>query len=391
MRPCWRAVSVAALALAMGLAEPARCQDDGVSVDSVLFGQSAALSGPNGRMGRDFRAGLLAAFAEANSRGGVHGRKLELMSLDDGYDPERAIANTRQLIDVERVFALIGFVGNLTARATAPIAAAGEVPFIAPRTGAAFLREQRWSNVVNMRASSQAETDEIVRRLVSDLGLRRIAVLHRDGSLGQEGLTGVEGALAKRGLSPVARAVYARNTAAVKTAVLELRRASPEAVVLIGTYRPVAAAIAWSRHLGLNPVFAATSLAGGNAMLDELNRFGTHSLYVTEIVPSPGSDARAARSYRRAMAAHAPELVPGFVSFEGYLAGRLAIVGLDRSGQAVDRVFFLESLLDDDPIDLGGFRLRFGSGDNQGSEQVYLARIGEDGKFRPASRMERGP
>ena len=378
-----------ALAIGSLIATPdsAQAQQEGVSENRILFGQSAAFSGPTGQLGAEFRAGVLAAFGEANDAGGVHGRTLELLSIDDSYEPEAAIVNTRRLIEEERVFALIGAVGTPTSRAAAPIAAEAGVPYIAPYTGAGFLRDKEWKNVVNLRASYSQETAEIVERLIGDLNIRRIAVLYQDDSYGLAGLSGVQGALNERGLAVAGVSTYARNTTAVKTAVLDLRVSQPGAVILVGAYKPVAAAITWARHIGLNPVFVTISFSGGNALAAELNEYGQGDVYVTQVVPFPTSQMRIARSYRRAMTAHARNVSPGFVSFEGYLAGRVAIVGLERSGEALDRIRFLDGLLRGEQIDLGGFRLRFGEGDNQGSNQIFLTVIGEDGRYRAISRL----
>lgn len=377
-------LAVACLALTWGSAS---AQDEGVYEDRIVFGQSAAFSGPTGQLGRDFRAGILAAFSEANRAGGVHGRKLELLSLDDFYEPVAAIANTRKLIEEEHVFGLIGAVGTPTSRAVAPIAAERGVPYIAPYTGAGLLREDHWTNVVNLRASYVQETAEIVERLVKDLDIRRIAVLYQDDSYGLAGLTGVDRAVSSFGLKLAAVSTYTRNTIAVKTAVLELRASQPGAVILIGAYQPVATAIAWARHIGLNPVFATISFSGGNTLADQLNAYQESEVYVTQVVPFPTSGISIARSYRRALAAHNRRQSVGFVSFEGYLAGRMTLVGLERSGTAVDRVRFLDSLLNGPPISLQGYSLRFGKGDNQGSNGVFLTVIGENGQFSPISRL----
>ena len=111
------------------------------------------------------RLGIRAAFNEANRNGGVHGRLLELVSLDDSYEPELAIANTTLLIEEESVFALIGAVGTPTSRSATPIAADAGVPYIAPFTGAAFLREKEWENIINLRASYYDETESMVAQL----------------------------------------------------------------------------------------------------------------------------------------------------------------------------------------------------------------------------------
>ena len=363
-------------------------QAPGVQQETVLFGQSAPLSGPAQQLGTDFRQGILAAFDEANRRGGVHGRKLELVSLDDSYEPARAAANTQSLLQEHKVFALIGSVGTPTSVVAAPLAAESGVPFIAPLTGAEFLRDDHWDNVINLRASYYQETREIVNRLVLDLGIRRIAVLYQDDSYGRAGWSGVRTALADRGLELVAVGVYTRNTTAVKTALLELRAAAPEAVVLIGAYSPVAVAIQWAKDIGLDAVFATISFSGTNALAAAMGERG-QGVYVTQVVPFPSATSAIARSYLAALRAHSRNAAASFVSLEGYLAGRLAIVGLERMGPRLDQQEFLLSVLDGEPINLDGFRLSFGKNDNQGSDQVFLTVIGASRGYEAAPRMER--
>ena len=362
-------------------------QDPGIFDGRILFGQSAAFSGPAQELGRNMRLGIEAAFHEANGRGGIHGRRLELLSFDDSYEPEAAIANTLRLIEEEGVFALIGAVGTPTSRSATPVAADAGVPYIAPFTGAAFLREPKLHNVINLRASYNQETEEMVARLTGDLGIDSIAVMYQDDSFGRAGYGGVRGALDRRGMEPVAVGVYPRNTTAVKTALIDLREAAPEAVILIGAYEPVAALIAWARQLGMAPVFMTVSFVGSNALAEELGSSGA-GVFVTQVVPFPTDSAiPIAASYRRALSAHAPGVVPGFVSFEGYLAGRLAIIGLDECGRDVGRTCFLESLRRADVIDLDGFKLQYGEGDNQGSDAVFLTAIGSDGRYRPVNTL----
>ena len=224
------------------------------------------------------QVGIEAAFREANEAGGVHGRRLELHSLDDAYEPEAAIANTHQLIEQEQVFALIGAVGTPTSRSATPIATDARVPYIAPFTGAAFLRAPELVTVINMRASYYQETEEMVARLTSDLGVQRIAVVYQDDSFGRAGYRGADQALERRGMRPTGVGLYPRNTTAVKTAVLDIREGDPEAVIIIGAYRPVAAVIAWARHIGLDPVFMTVSFVGSNALAEELGPGGAGGL-----------------------------------------------------------------------------------------------------------------
>ena len=331
--------------------------------------------------------GIQAAFHEANLNGGVHGRQLELVSEDDSYEPEAAIANTLSLIREEEVFALIGAVGTPTSRSATPVAESAGVPYIAPFTGAAFLRDPEWSTVLNLRASYNQETEEMVARLVGDLGIERIAVLYQDDSYGRAGFNGVTLALDKRGMEPVAIGLYPRNTTAVKTGLLDLRQGEPEAVIMIGAYEPVARVVAWARELEFDPVFMTVSFVGSNALARELGPRG-EGVFVTQVVPFPMDNSIPVVSrYIHALAVYDTGAVPGFVSLEGYLAGRLAIASLEKCGREVDRDCFLNSLRSDEVIDIDGFQLNYGAQDNQGSDAVFLTVIGPDGLFRSVNTL----
>ena len=372
----------AVLFIALSMVTETRAEEAGIFDKHILFGQSAAFSGPAGELGKNMRYGIQAAFQEANERGGVHGRLLKLLSLDDAYEPEAAIANTRRLIEKEGVFALIGAVGTPTSRSATPVAAAANVPYIAPFTGAAFLRQAKLQNVINLRASYDQETETMVARLTMDLGIERIAVVYQDDSFGLVGYLGVRKALERRSLEPVAIGAYPRNTTAVKTALLDLRSANPDAVILIGAYQPVATLIAWARHMGWEPVFMTISFVGSNALAQMLGPAGT-GVFVTQVVPFPRDDTlRVAAVYRQALRAYDSKLVPGFVSFEGYLAGRLAIAALERCGAEISRTCLLNGLRRAEIIDLDGFKLHYGDNDNQGSDAVFLTVIGMDGRYR---------
>ncbi len=361
----------------------------GVSDQRVLFGQSAAFSGPAQALGTNMRLGIEAAFHEANNAGGVYGRRLELVSFDDAYEPEAAIANTTRLIEEEQVFALIGAVGTPTSRSATPVAAEAGIPYLTPFTGAAFLRDPEWDNIINLRSSYNQETEEMVARLTEDLGINRIAVMYQDDSYGQAGYRGASAALDRRGMKPIAVGRYPRNTTAVKTGLLDLMDGSPEAVIIIGAYKPVAALISWARQLEFAPVFVNISFVGSNALAQELGTTGT-GVYVTQVVPFPQDDSTPiVASYHQALRSYDPTAEPGFVSLEGYMAGRLAVAGVESCGQEVDRKCFMDNIRGSGPIDLDGFILEYGETDNQGSDKVFLTVIGSDGEYHPIDRLEK--
>jgi len=361
--------------------------ETGVSDDRIVFGQSAVLEGPAGALGSGMEDGILAAFHEANDAGGVNGRRLELVTYDDGYEPERAIENVTHLIQDDQVFAIIGEVGTPTSGAVQPLAAQAGVPFLAPFTGASFLRDASLGNVINVRASYDQEAEAWIEHLVSDLGLTRIAILYQDDSFGRAGLEGVQRALDRRGLELVAEGTYMRNTTAVKRAVLAIRKADPDAVVIVGAYQPAAEFIRISRSLGLDPVFVNISFVGSKALADELGPDGA-GVVVTQVVPSPDDTSLPiVADYRRALAAFDPGLEPGFVSLEGYIAGRLVIAALQAMGPDVTRDGLLSTFQTVGRFDLGGLVLEFGPGDNQGMDQVYLTVLDGNGKIRAIDRL----
>jgi ABC-type branched-subunit amino acid transport system substrate-binding protein len=369
------------------VAVPASAAGPGVDDQRVLLGQSAALTGPASALGQAMRLGILAAFEEANARGGVDGRRLELLTYDDRYEPEAAIRNVNRLISEDQVFAIVGSVGTPTSQATQPIASDAEIPFIGPFTGAQMLREPYDDTAIHVRASYYQETEAIVAHLIEDLGLSRIAILYQDDSFGRAGLTGVRQALAKRGLSLVSEGTYMRNTTAVKTALLNIRKTDPEAVIVIGTDDPSAAFVKWARKLDMDPIFASISFVGGMTLAEELAGSGGNVM-VTQVVPFPDSlDLPLIAEYQAALAEVDGTARPDFVSLEGYIVGRLVIAVLERTGRDLTRRRFLDTLIEIGHFEIGGLTLTFGKGDNEGLEQVFLTVIETDGTIRPVDRL----
>lgn len=368
--------------------------ENGVFADRILFGQSAAFSGPAQALGKGMRLGIETAFHEVNEKGGVLGRRLELISLDDRYEPEAAIANTLQLIEQDKVFALIGAVGTPTSRSAVPVADAAGIPYLAPFTGAEFLRETlNWESVVNFRASYEQETEEMVERLTADLGFERIAVVYQDDSFGRAGYLGSLKALLRRNIAPVATGLYPRNTIFIKKALLDIRPSEPEAVIMVGAYEPLAELIAWARFMGMDPVFINISFVGSNALagalLEKDARKGV-GVYVTQVVPFPmDASLPITASYQKALADYAPsDAEPGFVSLEGYLAGRLAIAALERCFLEISRSCLLKSLKSGGVFSLEGLDISYSRFDNQGSDSVYLTVIGHDGRYHSVQSLK---
>ena len=357
--------------------------EQGVTSDSVTFAQVAAFEGPAAALGTGMRLGITAAFEEVNAAGGVHGRMLKLDSMDDGYEPDRSATLVKGIVDGNAHIGLIGAVGTPTSSATQPIATESDVPFIGPFTGAGFLRDASHGNIFNVRATYAAETEAWIKHLVDEQGMKSIALLYQDDGFGRVGLKGVTAALEKRGLTLAAEGTYTRNTVAVKKALLSIRKAKPEAVVMVGAYKPVAEFIKLSRKMKMDATFVNISFVGSDALSTELGDAG-EGVIISQVVPFPWDvSIPLVADYNEALKAVDANAKPGFVSLEGYMVGRLAIEGLQAAGGELTRASFLAAMNDLKEVDFGGVTMTYGAGDNQGMDDVFLTRINADGGFDP--------
>ncbi|HEY2134410.1 MAG TPA: ABC transporter substrate-binding protein [Xanthobacteraceae bacterium] len=382
-----KALPVAIVAL-MAVGCPAFAED-GVSADKIVFGQAAALDGPASALGLGMKLGLDAAFAEANKAGGVKGRKLELKSVDDGYEPTKSIEAVKKLLGEDKVFALVGSVGTPTAAATLPIATAAGAPFIGAFTGVESLRDPYKPLVVNVRASYYEETEAMVEHLTKDLGASKIAIMRQDDAFGEAGLAGVKKALEKRKMELAAEGTFERNTTAVKGALLTIKKAAPDAVIMISHYKPAAEFIKLAKQIKLDATFVNISFVGSDALAKELGSAGA-STVVTQVVPFPkDASVPVVAQYQAALKAVAADALPGFVSLEGYLVGRTIVAALEKVGGEPTRQSFVEAVQKSGGFDLGGFKLAYGAANNRGSDQVFLTVIEPDGSFKAVTRLEK--
>ncbi|WP_369721776.1 ABC transporter substrate-binding protein [Bradyrhizobium sp. LLZ17] len=365
----------------------ARGDEIGVSEDAILFGQAAALEGPSSALGQRMRQGVVVAFTEINAKGGVHGRKLQLISRDDGYDPDRSVAQTLRLIEDDKVFALIGAVGTPTAMATIPITSASNVPFIGPLSGADFLRDAELSNVVNIRASYGAEAETWIKHLTEDRHFTRIGIFYQDDSFGRDGLAGVKRALAKRGLELAAEGTFERNTRAVGAAWRVIKRAEPEAIVMVGTYGPCAEFIKLAHRSGVSPTFVNISFVGAVALARELGAEGD-GVIVSQVVPFPWDRSlKLVADYQAAQKAFDPTLTPDFVSLEGYISGRLVAAALEQLGRNPTRADLMRIFHEVGRFEISGSIITLGARAMDTSPKVFLTVIQKDGTFRAVDRL----
>jgi len=361
---------------ALALATSALAQ--GVTNTEILLGQSAALTGPAADLGKDMRDGAMLYFDLVNANGGVYGRRIVLKTRDDGYEPPRAVANTKAFINEDRVFALFGYVGTPTSVAALPIFTEAKVPFVGPFTGAEALRHPVNPFIFNVRASYFDETEAIVQHLTA-VSIDNIAIFYQNDAYGQAGLAGVERALKKRNMKLSARGTVERNTVDVAKAVAEIGKANPQAVIMISAYKSCAAFIREMKKEGQNPTFWNVSFVGSKALAAELGPDG-RGVEISQVMPFPWDiSVPVVREYRKLLAP--AKLEPGFGTLEGYIAAKVMVEGLRRAGKRLDRESFLRAMESLRDYDVGGFKVSYSPDNHSGSKFVDLTIISKDQTF----------
>ncbi|HYS10520.1 MAG TPA: ABC transporter substrate-binding protein [Myxococcales bacterium] len=375
------------------LADARRPRVQGVSDTEILFGMSAPFSGPAKELGRAMKTGIDIAFAAANEAGGVHGRKLRLIALDDGYEPERTRTVMKDLAESRTVFGFIGNVGTPTAEVAVPYTLEKRMLFFGPFTGAGLLRRDPPDRYVfNYRASYAEETAATVKYLIGirNISPDEIAVFAQQDGYGDAGFNGVAKMLRKYKRNPdkALRVGYKRNTTDVAEAVdtlLKTRRPI-RAVVMVATYKAAAKFIEKIKAERPDIVFSNVSFVGSQALADELMSYGgkvAEGVMVTQVVPLPHSSSTAVLRYQELLPRYSLGEKPDFVSLEGYLAANLLIEGLKRAG----RDFTTESLVDSleamRGVDLGvGATMSFAMSEHQASHKVWGTILDASGAFK---------
>lgn len=348
--------------------------ENGITEKEILIGMTNAQSGPVSELGFMMRDGAAVYFNKVNGAGGIAGRKIRLVVYDDNYQPTLTIANTRKLIEQEKVFALFGYIGSPNSAAIVPLVTKNGVPYLFPLTGAEVIRNPVNKYIFNVRASYADEVEVMVERLTQDLKITKIGVFAQDDAMGEAGRSGAIRALRKRNMSLAGDGKYERNTVNVDAALETLIQANPEAVVMACTYVPCAAFLKKAKARGFNPKFLHIS-AGTTALMREAGK-DAEGLIVTQIVPNPSdSPLPIVKEFLSDM--KAAGLPPDPVSLESYVGAKVLVEALKKTSPLTREAFI--STLENLSMDAGGLKVSFSPADHQGLHQVFLTKI-EKGK-----------
>jgi len=364
-------------ALAMALAGTAQ-GEPGLTKDSILLGQSAPLSGISAALGAEQRDGALAYFDYINRQGGVHGRRIVLKTVDDGYVPARTAANVKALIEQDKVFALFFLRGTSHVAEAAKVFGPAKVPLFSCSCGALSLREPMNPYLFHTRASFQDETDKIVEYLAT-IGIKRIAIFYQADGFGKDGQLASERSLKRIGLSVVAQGGVEPNSVEVGKAVAAIAKAEPQAVIMYTLFKPAVEFVRAMRKAGADATFIALSPVGTNGLVKELGA-DSRGVIVSQTVPYPWNPSLpVVKEYQGALKS-IPKAEVGFSTLEAYLAAKVLVEGLRRAGRDLTREKLIRTLEGIQGYDAGGYEVSFSPANHNGSTYVDLTVIGANGR-----------
>jgi branched-chain amino acid transport system substrate-binding protein len=392
--PAATAAPTAPATTTAALATPRAVGIRGVTDTEIRFGISAPFSGSARELGRQMKLGLDTAFGAINDAGGVNGRQLRLVAVDDGYEPSRTLDAMKQLVEKDSVFGIVGNVGTPTATVALPYALQQRMLFFGAFTGAGLLRRDPPDRYVfNYRASYAEETEATVNYLVKVRRLKpeQIAVFAQQDGYGDSGYAGVVKAV--RGLNgdpeKILRLNYKRNTVDVDEAVAALRahKRPVKAIIMVPAYRAAARFIEKTRDLFPGMIYTNVSFVGASALAEELKLLGpkyTEGVIVTQVVPALDGYSSFVLEYKNALARQFPGEASDYVSLEGYVAGNLLAEGLRRAGPQLDTERVVDSLESLRNYDAGlGTLLSFGRTEHQASHKIWGTQLDAAGHYQP--------
>lgn len=352
--------------------------EDGVTDTTIKIGQTVGLTGTVAAPVKEMNEGANAYFAKINKQGGVHGRKIEMVVLDDKFDPALTLANAETLIKKERVFALFLGRGTPHTQGILPLITANNVPLLAPSTGAVIFHEPPHPLLFNIRAKYQDEVIKAVEHF-NTIGIKNIGLLHVDDAFGQDGLDGFNKAMAMHKLTPAIITKFERVKPDYAATAANIIKANPSALIIVSSAKNTVEVIKAIRAQGGRMQIMTQSNNSSAAFVKDLGPAGV-GVIVTQVAPAPhmlstklGQEFNAAAKETGATISYA--------AIEGFMNAKVLVEGLRRAGRNLTREGFVRALESMQRVDFGGLMVTYGPNDHTGSEFVELTMIGRDGRF----------
>lgn len=354
--------------------------EQGVTDSEIKIGMSTPLTGPVGAYGKEMRDAINNHFNLVNADGGIYGRKLKLVTLDDGYETERTVENTKKLINDEKVFGLVGYYGSSPTTAAMQVFSAAKIPLVGSVSGAGSLRDPVNPYMFNVRASYKDETRTIVDLLVT-MGLKRIGVFYQNDGFGKSGLDGVTEALKKYNLAPEVVGSVERNSMEVGPAIAKMAQTRPQAVIMVTLYKTTAEFVRKMKKAELNPVYMSLSPISADLLEAELGE-DARGIGISQVMPYPwNSILPVNKEIKRAAELNNKLFKASYYGSEGYLNAKIFVYGLKKAGKNLTVEKFVGALNDMHNVDMGGFLVNYSPTNHNSSNFIELTVIGIKGQI----------
>lgn len=365
--------------LLAGLILQTHAAAQGVTNTEILLGQTTALSGPLAELGQDTAAGSKAYFDYINGQGGVHGRKIRLISLDDGYNPEKAVANVKQLIEQEQVLSLFGVLGTPANMAILPLIEKAGVPNFGPASGSDAVRIPFNRLVFHTGPSYADEIEKIVEHFIVR-GIVKIAAVYQNNAFGKEGLGNLERIVKARQLTLVGSASIESSGADADKAAETLAQGAPQAILMITAGKASVDFIKSYNKRAVGMQYFALSVMASQAAIKALGADGV-GVVVSQVSPFPFSATSGiVQEYQRVMNKMGIKNW-SFASIGGFISAKIMVDGLKRAGRNLTRAALIDALESMHKVDYDGFMINYGKNSHLGHRYVELTVISKDGRF----------
>ncbi len=375
-----RTAFIPLLFVALSHVLPAGAADPGITPNSILIGQTGVFSGPVAEPALQYRAGAQIYFDMVNARGGVHGRKIKLLSYDDKFDPKLAAENARKLLLEDKVFTLFGLIGTGATAASLPLINEHRIPVVGSLSGADGLRDAKLKLLFHTRASYSDETGKMVEQLKST-GVKSIAVVYQDDPFGKAGLKSAQGAFERHGVKPAIEApIDMGKLDALGPMVARVAQTQPGAIIMVTAGKASTAFIREYLKTGQRPQFFGVSVLSAKALLADLGQ-DAHGIVIAQVVPSPQRTSYGISKEFLEAARKADSKDITYNSLEGYLTAKVFVEALRRAGKDLTREKLIAALESMNNFDLGGFVIDYSNGRRAGSSFVDLSIISKSGQF----------
>lgn len=367
--------------LALGMALTSFARDEGVTESEIRIGASMVQSGPLGPAAVDYANGSRLYFDHVNSRGGIHGRKIVNTILDDGFDVEKAVENTRKLLSEEKVFVIFNNSGTAHTAAILPLAEESRTIVFGPSTGATMFREKFSRLLFHVRASYADEARRIVEQLKVS-GIERIAVCYQDDAFGNTLLSEVRSAAEAEGLRLAALVGVNAKQPNFTAVAQELVKANPQAVIFGTAGMTLPRVVKAIQQTAARPSYYGFSLASLEVINQELGE-AARGIVLAQIMPSlSDTSVPLVAEYQGLLASREGAIRASPIHFEGYVHAKILVEGFRRAGRSLTTETFIRGMESAGEIAYGKFVARYSSKSHNGSRYVELAIIGNRGQLR---------